>query len=100
MTNGFSSDLERMVVELVLFDSERHAIRFMRVALSPLRAKRSHVQAFAADDLECQDISNVLLNDVIECRLQSVEGDTCSQRVSPSSRESAGFITGFPVESE
>jgi hypothetical protein len=100
LSNGFPSDLERLVIELVLFDNDRNAFRFMRVALSELRANRSHVQAFATDNLECQTIANVLLNDVVECRLQGVEDDICNESILTSSRAPAGFIVGFPVESE
>ncbi|MBL4756086.1 MAG: hypothetical protein JKY32_00145 [Rhizobiales bacterium] len=99
-SNRLAIDLERLVVELVLFDSDRHAIRFMRIALSVLAANRSHVQAFVADELECETIANILLNNVVECRLADNDQNDCSEKIRLSSRASAGFIMSFPAASE
>jgi len=100
-SNRLEKDVERLLVELVLFDNQRRAIRFMRVALPPLSAGRSRAQIFDAKNIACADIADILLNNVVECGIAGIDQGACPDLVAPSSRVGADFVTFFddPVPS-
>jgi hypothetical protein len=94
-TNALGTDLERLVVELVLFDAQRRALRFMRVALPALAAGRSRALMFDAEDLDCTGIASILFNGAVECTAQGLDAQTCAAAIAPSSRAPVPFVTGF-----
>ena len=98
-TNGLGADLERLVVELVLFDAERRALRFMRVALPALAAERSRALMFDAEDLDCTGIASILFNGAVECTATGLDAQACAAAIAPSSRAPVPFVTGFAATS-
>jgi hypothetical protein len=94
-TNALGTDLERLVVELVLFDAERRALRFMRVALPALAAERSRALMFDADDLDCAGIASILFNGAVECAATGLDAQACAAAIAPSSRAPVPFVSGF-----
>ncbi len=99
-SNHLESDLERLTIELVLLNPEGQVLRFMRIALPTLRAERSRAQIFEAKDITCDRIATMLLNNIVECHIQDVEGQTCADIVSPSSRTNVRFVTFLGTPSE
>jgi len=94
-TNAIGADLERVVVEIVLFDGERRALRFLRVVLPALAAERSRAQVFDADGVVCEEVASILFNGAVECTAPGIDDAACANAIAPSSRADIPFVLGF-----
>jgi hypothetical protein len=72
-------------LDVVLFDAGGVIARRVAVETGPLRAERPTVKLFDVQDLRCERIGSVLVNDVLECRPAGDAAD-CLSRVEVSSR--------------
>lgn len=72
-------------LDVVLFDLGGVIARRVAVETGPLRAGRPTVKLFDVQDLSCDGIGSLLVNDVLECRPAAVAAD-CLARIEASSR--------------
>lgn len=87
--NSAGPAIEALVLDLILFDRDGVIARRLAVEAAPLRASKTTVKLFEIPDLACQDISRILLNEVLDCRDADGEHDDCIERLSISSRAAA-----------
>lgn len=79
--------VERLTLDLVLFDGDGLILRRLAVEAGPLRAEGVAVRAFMIEDAPCAAVARVLLNDVLDCA-----ADACFERIETRSRVDAAFI--------
>jgi hypothetical protein len=74
-------------LDLVLFGTDGVILRRIAVDAAPLRRGKRSVKLFEIDDLPCERLGEVLLNDVLACRDEGGEStDACLARIAVGSR--------------
>ena len=68
--NRSSIRFNKFTVELVLFDKTGVVIRQVFAAIGRLRPIKSHYVSFPIEDVICDDLGRVLLNEVTECEYE------------------------------
>ena len=65
--NRSSIRFNKFTVELVLFDKTGVIIKQVLAAIGRLRPMMNHFVSFPIEDVNCDDLGRVLLNEVTEC---------------------------------
>lgn len=75
---------QTLKLDLVMFEG---GVFTRRVALdlAPVRAQKRSVKLFDLDGIACDKISELLINDVIDCKTDAGTADNCLQRLTTSS---------------
>ncbi len=94
--NGLADGIDRLVLELVLFDTAGTIERFMRVAVPPIGAGALRAVQFDIDGPACADIGHILINDVVDCA-GPADAQACRDAIVPTSRTDIGFLTSGPA---
>lgn len=79
-------------LDVVMFDNDGIVARRLAVQVGPMPKNKTSIKVFDIKNLECQDIGQLLLNDVIECRDDSGARDDCLSLLSVSQRGNVPFI--------
>ncbi|MGE0024745.1 MAG: hypothetical protein AB7S70_14070 [Hyphomicrobium sp.] len=64
-------------LDLVLFQQDGVIGRRFAMDLAPLKAKKRHVKLFDLDNIACDKIGNLLINDIVECTSDSGPVENC-----------------------
>lgn len=86
--NGRDAGLASLKLDLVMFNSDGIVAKRLAVELGPLPAGKTRVKAFDIEGVGCQDISRILLNNVLSCD----GANNCLALVSVASRSDVAFI--------
>lgn len=89
--NPGSNGFQTFKVDLIIFRKDGIIDRRLAVDLGPLRAGKSTVRTFDLESTPCDTIGSVLLNDVMDCRLDGGGMADCLSGLSVSSRAAAEF---------
>lgn len=89
--NHTDSLFHEFKLDLVMFGSDGIISRRLAVDSSPLRPKKTSVKLFDIEGLACDDISLILINDVLSCRSE-YERDDCVNLIEASSRGNVSFV--------
>lgn len=73
-------------LDLVLFRPDGVIGQRFAVELAPLKPKKRMVKLFDVANTSCDDVGNLLINDVMECKSGSREVSDCLRDISVSSR--------------
>ncbi len=68
INNTSDSGYQSVKLDLVLFQPDGVIARRFAVDLAPLKAAKKSVKLFDIENLPCDKISSVLVNDVMECK--------------------------------
>lgn len=79
--NDTASPYESFKLDLVVFGQDGVIARRLAVEAAPLRANKSTVKAFELQQLPCDRIGQILVNDVIGCRDAEGEKADCVDRL-------------------
>lgn len=81
-------------VDLAFFDKGGVINDRVLVDLAPLRARKTSIHVFDMPDLECNNVGEVLLNDITECQAEDAANTPadCFAAVSLSARGDISFI--------
>lgn len=90
--NGGEAALSSLRLDLVMFGADGVIARRLAVETAPLSAGKTSVRLFDLEGTACDDISRVLLNDVLTCRSEAGDLPDCLSRIETSSRAAAEFI--------
>ena len=89
VVNNQSADAyQTLKLELVLFEGGVFTRR-IAIDLAPIRAQKRSVKLFEIDGIACEKITELLINDVMDCKTEAGAVDTCLQRLSVSSLANA-----------
>jgi len=85
--NPAAEAIDPLRVDLVLFGKDGVILRRLAVDVGPLPASRTSVRIFDVSAQRCEDIGQLLLNDVLACgTAEASERSRCVDRISISSR--------------
>jgi len=91
--NTTDQTFEAFKLDMVMFDQDGLINRRLALDVAPLRADKTSVKLFDIEGLPCEDINQILINDVIECAIASGEGDPdCVALLETSSRNATALI--------
>lgn len=79
-------------LDVVMFDNDGIVARRLAVQIGPMAPDKTHIKVFDIKNLACDDIGQLLLNDVLECRADNGARDDCLSLLSVSQRGSVPFI--------
>lgn len=84
VNNQSDTAYQTLKLELVMFEGGVFTRR-IAVDLAPIRPQKRSVKLFEIDGIACDKISELLINDVMDCKTDAGAVDTCLQRLSVSS---------------
>lgn len=89
--NGMGVAIKDLVAELVLFDKKKQVLKFLTVSTGALPEAKVRVLRFDLKDVACDQIGQMLLNDVKRCEGEGLEPARCLSAVKLSSRAEIPF---------
>lgn len=91
INNGADTGYQSVKLDLVLFQPDGVIARRFAVDLAPLKAAKKSVKLFDIENLACDKISSVLVNDVMECKSEQGPVADCLARMTLTS------VAGAPL---
>lgn len=85
-TNELGAPLEKASVEMALFKSDGGIERIVTLDFKGLSEGKTKVLQFELANLDCADLSRVLINDITACEGQGLGADACLAGLVPSAR--------------
>lgn len=93
LENRTGKALDRLSLDLVVFDTDGVIDRRLAVELGPVQSGRTQVKVFYMAELECGRVARVLMNDVLVCAPDRLdEATTCDEALHISGRGTVAFI--------
>jgi hypothetical protein len=86
ITNPGTEVFSEFAVDLIVFDRSGTISRRLAVELAPLRSLKTMVKVFDIPQTQCNDIGNILVNDVLHCRAANGDVAGCVDRIATSSK--------------
>lgn len=83
---------EAVQLDVVMFDNDGIVARRLAVQIGPMPPAKTSLKVFDIQNLACDDIGQLLLNDVLECRDAHRERDDCLSLLTVSQRGAVPFI--------
>jgi hypothetical protein len=90
--NGIGADIAVLKIDFVLFDKDGIIAKRLAVNIAPLRLGKTALKAFDVEGLTCGDTGHILINDVIDCRVEEEQRDDCVTFLIPASRSNVKLI--------
>lgn len=90
-TNKLGTELTRSALEIALFGADGGIDRLVSLELKAMPEGKARVLQFDIAGLTCENISRVLINDVVACEGEGLEPKTCLSAMKPTSRLTTGF---------
>lgn len=84
--NRTSHSFSALTLDLVMFDHEGIIAKRLAVDASPLPADKTSVKLFDIEGLSCDNITRILINDVLDCREAAGKIPECVIQIEVSSR--------------
>tara|TARA_R110002049_G_scaffold44333_6_gene130232 strand:- start:89076 stop:89489 length:414 start_codon:yes stop_codon:yes gene_type:complete len=84
--NGLPHDLDKLVLEAVIFTRDGQVERLTLFDFGELPAGRSRVRQFVLHDAPCASLGRVLFNSASTCEGAGLSIDSCMKNIAPSSR--------------
>lgn len=81
--------LDALRLDLVLFGTDGVITRRLALDLGPLPPGRTQVRPFDLRDQPCDGVGQILVNDVLQCRVAGTDRTDCLTRLRTSSRTTA-----------
>jgi hypothetical protein len=95
VTNPESEPATQFQLDLILFGKDGVIARRIALELAPLPPHKTAVRLFDVPNLQCDDIGQILVNDVLACRFgnqqssDEAQRQACLDRITVSSRAKA-----------
>jgi hypothetical protein len=86
VTNPSDAALQVMKLDLIFFRPDAVIERRLALDLGPVRPDKKSVKTFGLENLPCDSIGSVLVNDVLDCRDLTGPVQDCLDRIAVSSR--------------
>ncbi len=90
-TNRLGTELTRSALEIALFGADGGIDRLVSLEFKAMPEGKARVLQFDLSGLACENISRVLINDVVACEGEGLDPKTCLTALKPTSRLAAGF---------
>ncbi|MEO0830265.1 MAG: hypothetical protein AAFY03_07365 [Pseudomonadota bacterium] len=90
--NQQEADLDKLVLETVLFTTEGRVDRLTLFDFGPLPLSRPRVRQFNLSDIACGDLGRILINGAQSCEGEGIAPGACVERLKLGSRTEAELI--------
>ena len=90
-TNRLGTELTRSAFEIALFGSDGGIDRLVSLDFKTMPEGKTRVLQFELGQLDCANVSRVLVNDVVACEGEGLTPASCLAGLKPSSRLDVGF---------
>jgi len=90
-SNGLDRPIEKLGLELVVFNKDGIIDRLMRLELRRMSAGKSKVQQFDLPDVPCDGLSRLHINDVVNCVPPAITGVYCPDLMELSNKTTLQF---------
>jgi len=90
--NSTEQTFDAFKLDMVMFDQEGLINRRLALDVAPLRADKTSVKLFDIEGLPCEQINQILINDVIECAARGGGDPDCVTLLETSSRNATALI--------
>lgn len=90
--NLTDTDFKSLQLDIVMFDNDGIVAKRLAVEIAPLTAGKTSLKVFDIGGLACENIGQLLLNNVLQCQDDSGKRDDCLTLVHVSSRGKVAFI--------
>ncbi len=93
VTQNLTDDgFETLQLDVVMFDKDGVVAKRLAVEIGPMPADKTSLKVFDINGLSCDQIGQLLLNDVIQCRDTNGTRDDCLSLLTITSRGGVPFI--------
>ncbi len=86
MQNRLATAIEKLVFELVVFDTNKRVSRILAIDIGALPKGKTRVRQFDLTGIRCDKIGRLLLNDIKHCAGSGLTAALCLSRTKTSSR--------------
>lgn len=90
--NKSPNAFETLQLDLVMFDTDGVVAKRLALETAPLPVGKTSLRAFDVEDLACDQVGRVLLNDVMTCQDSEGKRNDCLSLLSLSARGELVFI--------
>lgn len=90
--NKTESRFDALKLDLVMFATDGVVNKRLAVEIAPLPAGKTSLKVFDMDELACEEVGRVLLNDVLVCDDGTGARTDCVDLIAQSSRTTVAFI--------
>lgn len=88
--NGLDADLDEVTWRLAVLDAEGVFKNLLALPLGSLNAGKRRIVQYSLPS-PCEELSEIIVNDVAACEIGGSESDLCLTQLSVSSRTAIGF---------
>lgn len=85
-TNRLGTELTRAALEVALFGADGAIDRLVSLEFKAMPEGKARVLQFDLANLSCENLSRVLINDVVACEGEGLDPKMCLAALKPSSR--------------
>ena len=89
--NGLRKNLSSLVIELVLFGHDGTLLRLLSASVGAMPVSKTRLKQYDVQDLTCDRIGRILLNEVTSCEGEKLTPDLCTSVSRTSSRTKIPF---------
>ncbi|MEM9044238.1 MAG: Tat pathway signal sequence domain protein [Pseudomonadota bacterium] len=90
--NGTQSAFEKLALDLVMFDPDGVISTRLAVEMGPLRAGKTSVKVFGIEGTPCDELSRILVNDILTCESDGATRSDCLGLIETASRGAVDLI--------
>jgi hypothetical protein len=90
--NQTPHSFSQLALDLVMFDKDGVIAKRLAVDVAPLPAGKTSVKLFDIEDLACDGIGRILVNDAIDCQEDGGKISDCVALIEPSSRSDVSMV--------
>lgn len=91
-TNGLDRDIDKIALEIVLFDAAGMVERMTVLDLKEVAAGKTRVRQFELAGVDCANISRILVNDAKACEGPGLDPGDCIRTLETTSKTSVPFL--------
>jgi hypothetical protein len=94
LNNGTGTDLARLKLDIVAFDTDGIVVRRVGAELGPIRREHTRVKLFDLKSIDCGNVGRMLMNGVLACEVEGAEAvspDHCANSLETATRTTVPF---------
>lgn len=89
--NSLGNDINKSEMEIVVFDKDFVVDRLTVLDLGAFPNEKKKVRQFNLPDTSCENISQILINDIPACEGETIEAHQCMDQLKTSTRTQVEF---------
>lgn len=86
--NDMGVKIDDISVQIVLFDRDEHVSSFLTLKSGPLTVGKSRLMQFNLENVNCDSVSSILVNDITDCSGEGLTPAACLEALKVTSKAS------------